>query len=110
MQPDTEHPPDEYDSPWKTILEQYLPDFLAFFLPVAYDNIDWNHQPEFLDQELARIMPEAKATNRRVDKLVKVWRLDGIEYWLLIHIEIQGDREPDFAGPLGSSQQYRLPI
>ncbi|MBF0604970.1 MAG: hypothetical protein HQL07_14910 [Nitrospirae bacterium] len=29
-------PNDEFDIPWKDILEGYFPEFLAFFLPVAY--------------------------------------------------------------------------
>ncbi|MBF0110424.1 MAG: DUF4351 domain-containing protein [Magnetococcales bacterium] len=32
-----------------------------------------------------------------MDKLVKVWRRDGLEFWVLIHIEIQGDRKANFA-------------
>src|SRR5207249_824348 len=31
------------------------------------------------------------------DKLVKVWKRDGADLWLLIHIEVQGTVEPDFA-------------
>jgi hypothetical protein len=25
--------PDDYDSPWKTALERYFPEFMAFFFP-----------------------------------------------------------------------------
>src|SRR5439155_13356893 len=31
------------------------------------------------------------------DKLVKVWRNDGEEAWVLIHIEVQSQRETEFA-------------
>jgi flagellar biosynthesis/type III secretory pathway protein FliH len=31
-----------------------------------------------------------------VDKLAKVWRNDGQEQWVLLHIEVQSDREPNF--------------
>ncbi len=24
----------DYDSPWKNVLEHYLPDFMAFFFPI----------------------------------------------------------------------------
>lgn len=34
---------------------------------------------------------------RRVDKLVSVYLLGGVETWILIHIEIQGQREEEFA-------------
>ncbi|MBF0174813.1 MAG: hypothetical protein HQL83_15450 [Magnetococcales bacterium] len=87
---------DEFDVPWKDILEACFPEFLAFFLPVAYDGIDWNRGFEFLDKELSRITRESHIGDRRMDKLVKVWRRDGVELWVLIHIEIQGDRKPNF--------------
>lgn len=38
----------DYDSPWKEIIEQFFPAFVAFFLPVAYSEIDWNTPYEFL--------------------------------------------------------------
>jgi hypothetical protein len=31
-----------------------------------------------------------------VDKLVKVYTRDGVEKWMLLHIEVQGKNEPDF--------------
>jgi hypothetical protein len=30
------------DTPWKQILECYLPQFMAFFFPAAYSEIDWS--------------------------------------------------------------------
>jgi hypothetical protein len=33
---------------------------------------------------------------RYVDKLVKVWTVDGGECWVLIHVEVQTTRDPDF--------------
>ena len=100
------HQNDEFDTPWKEILEAYFKDFLAFFLPVAHDNIDWQRGHEFLDQELARISREAKTGNRRMDKLVKVWQRNGVERWVLIHVEIEGDREPNYAVRM-YTYQYR---
>ncbi|MBF0262472.1 MAG: DUF4351 domain-containing protein, partial [Magnetococcales bacterium] len=57
----------------------------------------WELGFEFLDKELSRIAREARIGDRRMDKLVKVWRRDGAELWVLIHIEIQGDRKSNFA-------------
>ncbi|MEO5326732.1 MAG: DUF4351 domain-containing protein [Magnetococcus sp. THC-1_WYH] len=88
---------DEFDTPWKEVLRLYFRDFLAFFLPQAHDGIDWGRGFEFLDKELARITREAEMGDRRMDKLVKVWRRDGVALWVLIHIEIQGDRKTNFA-------------
>ncbi|MBF0610107.1 MAG: DUF4351 domain-containing protein [Magnetococcales bacterium] len=98
--------PNEYDSPWKEIVKSYFIDFISFFLPEAYDGIDWRHQPEFLDKELDRITREAKAKNRRVDLLVKVWLVTGDELWMLIHVEIQGDRDGTFPERMYTGQ-YR---
>ena len=30
----------EYDSPWKEALDVYFPEFMAFFFPDAYQEID----------------------------------------------------------------------
>ncbi|MBF0628247.1 MAG: DUF4351 domain-containing protein [Magnetococcales bacterium] len=103
---ESQNQPTEYDSPWKEILKTYFKDFLAFFLPEAHDNIDWRHPCEFLDKELDRITREAESGNRRVDLLVKVWLPDGDELWVLIHVEVQGSRDPDFAERMFTCQ-YR---
>ncbi|NEO01472.1 MAG: hypothetical protein F6K50_40605, partial [Moorea sp. SIO3I7] len=34
---------------------------------------------------------------READKLVKVWRTDGQETWVLIHVEVQSQYESVFA-------------
>ena len=65
---------DEYDSPWKEAIEQFLPDFLAFFFPEAAAGIDWTKGYEFLDKEFQKIVRQALTKQRRVDKLVKVWK------------------------------------
>lgn len=52
---------------------------------------------EFLDKELQKITADAEIGRRAVDKLVKVWLKSGSELWVLIHIEIQGQRESGFA-------------
>ncbi|HIJ82698.1 MAG: putative transposase YdaD [Magnetococcales bacterium] len=112
---DNQSQPTEYDSPWKEILKAYFKDFLEFFLPEAHDGIDWQRDPEFLDKELDRITKEAKAINRRVDLLVKVWLINGDELWVLIHVEIQGNRDPEFAERMYTCQHraydlHRKPV
>ncbi|MBF0145421.1 MAG: cytosolic protein [Magnetococcales bacterium] len=96
MEQEEIHSNDEFDVPWKEIIESYFPDLLLFFLPVAHDGIDWERGFEFLDKELSRITRESLIGDRRMDKLVKVWRRDGVDLWVLIHIEIQGDRKKNF--------------
>ena len=86
-----------YDSPWKEALERYFKDFMAFFFPTAHAGIEWTRGYEFLDKELQRVVRDAELGRRLVDKLVRVWRLEGEEAWVLIHIEVQGQVEEGFA-------------
>src|SRR6266536_2257559 len=88
---------DDYDSPWKDILERYLADFLAFFFPQAHTEIDWAVGYTFLDKELQAVMRDAELGRRLADKLIQVWLRDGAETWVLIHIEVQSQEETDFA-------------
>jgi hypothetical protein len=50
-----------------------------------------------LDKELQQLLPRAAQGRRTVDKLVKVWRPDGAEAWVLVHIEVQTRRQRGFA-------------
>jgi hypothetical protein len=86
-----------YDGPWKETMDRWLEAFLAFFFPHAHGAIDWGRGWESLDSELRQVTGDAELGERRADKLVKVWRRDGEETWLLIHIEVQSQHETDFA-------------
>jgi hypothetical protein len=88
---------DEFDSPWKDIVEAYFQDFMLFFFPHIYDDIDWSKGYEFLDQELQQVVRDAELGKRMADKLVKVWKLSGEETWVLVHIEIQSQEESKFS-------------
>jgi hypothetical protein len=88
---------DDYDSAWKEVLEVYFEAFLAFFFPEAHAGIDWTRGHEFLDEELQHVAREAELGRRIVDKLVRVCRVDGEESWVLVHIEVQGQRDARFA-------------
>jgi hypothetical protein len=87
----------DYDSPWKEIIEQFFPEFIAFFFPDVYDDIDWERGYEFLDKELQKVVRDSETGRRRVDKLVKVWQKSGDETWIAIHVEVQGRRERRFS-------------
>jgi hypothetical protein len=50
------NPQTEYDSPWKEILQLYFQDFMLFFFPQAYVEIDWTREPIFLDKEFLSSM------------------------------------------------------
>ena len=45
-------PTTNYDNPWKQALSLYFPNFIAFFFPQIYAEIDWTKPYEFLDKEL----------------------------------------------------------
>ncbi len=86
----------DFDSPWKEALEYFLAPFLAFFFPQVHEGINWSKGYESLDKELHQIARAARSRKGLADKLFKVWRLNGEETWLLIHIEVQGEPEEEF--------------
>jgi hypothetical protein len=86
----------DFDSPWKEALERYFAAFMAFFFPKIHAAIDWSRNFEMLDTELQKVIGDAESGRRHVDKLVKVWRKDGVEVWVLIHIEVQSQQEQGF--------------
>ncbi len=54
---------------------------------------------EYLDKELEQLFPPDgdHYAPRYVDKLVKVYTLSGVEQWFLVHVEVQGYKDNDFA-------------
>jgi len=50
-----------------------------------------------LNKELKQVTKDAKVGRRYADTLVKVYRINGEETWLYLHIEIQSRSERDFA-------------
>lgn len=86
----------DFDSPWKEIIEAYFPQAMYFFFPETYALIDWERPYEFLDKEFQQIAREAEQGKRYADQLVKVWQTQGEELWLLIHVEIQAQKEDNF--------------
>jgi len=86
----------EFDSPWKESLEIFLEPFLQFFFPDVHADLDWSRGYESLDKELQQILREGELGQRLADKLFKVWPNDGVELWLLIHVEIQNQPDERF--------------
>jgi len=87
----------DFDNPWKEALFFRFEAFMSFFFPNAHAAIKWSRKPVFLESELRVISKKAKTGMRRADALVKVYLKDGREQWVLIHIEIQSQRDPKFA-------------
>lgn len=88
---------DDYDTPWKEVVTHHFPEFMAFYFPQAHAAIDWSRPHAFLDQEFAALSRDAELGRRLLDKLVSVHTHDGGERWLLVHLELQGWRDRDFA-------------
>jgi len=88
---------DAYDTPWKTMIEDYFQPLLALLFPQIHDALDWSKPYEFLDKDLEAIAPGHETGDKRVDKLVKVYTRDGGQVWILIHIEVQISRDGTFA-------------
>ncbi len=78
---------------WKTVIEEVFADLLRFIYPDADQKYDMDHGFEFLEKELAELhmVPDEEKDSRFADKLVKVYRRDGVEQRVLLHVEAQGD-------------------
>jgi hypothetical protein len=106
---------DEYDSPWKEVLENAFPEFMAFYFPEADRQIDWSQGHEFLNTELRQVVRDAELGKRFADTLVQLSLKDGGQRWVYVHVEIQGDRDGDFAERMFTYHyrlydRYRCPI
>lgn len=108
MTSDTDTNVPDYDAYWKEIVTVLFEDCVRFFLPEVWEQVDFDHPPEFLEQELHKLISdESKQGKIYNDKLAKVRLKDGSERWLLIHIEVQSYREKDFAARM-FSYFYRI--
>lgn len=84
---------------WKGMIEEVIEDLLLFVDPDIGKELDLDKGFVFLDKELAEVYPdrEKPANTRVVDKLVKIFLRNGQERWMLLHVEVQGSNEKEFA-------------
>lgn len=85
------------DMVWKSAIENYFEEFMQFFAPDISQDIDFSKEYINLDKELAKIAPRSKQKHRRCDELLKVTMKNGEEEYVLIHIEVQGYEDKEFA-------------
>jgi hypothetical protein len=85
------------DQVWKAAFRLLMPQFVEFFFPQYYGEVDWTKGVEFLDKELNRLLAKAKLKNRIADVLVKLHLINGETIWVLLHVEVQGYVEAEFA-------------
>ena len=100
------------DSTWKEAINKYFQSFVELFWPEIYDEIDWSKGYELLEQEFHLMHQYQLKDKRIIDKLIKVFRHDGKEAWVVILLEIQGQLDPDFAERvfIYFYKKYRVPI
>ena len=99
--------PDDYDSPWKDIIEHAFPEFMAFYFPQIHPQIDWEEGYEFKNTELRQVVRDAELGKRFADALVRVTHTNGEQRWVYIHVEVQGQRDASFAKRM-FTYNYRL--
>ena len=98
---------DDYDSPWKEVLEHAFPEFMAFYFPDAHRQIDWVRGHDFHDTELRQVVRDAELGRRYADILARVTLWGGQQRWVYVHVEVQGQADSDFARRM-FTYNYRL--
>ena len=102
------------DTLWKGIIEDLFQELIAFFFPQEFDQFDFS-EVIFLDKELEKLFPQSVDKKRIVDKLIQVKLINGEKQWILIHIEIQGYKDPKFQNRMfryfyGIFHRYDRPV
>lgn len=87
----------DYDGLWKKLIYELFEEFILFFAEDLYEKIDFQRDPEFLQQELFQEIMEDKKGKQVADQIVKVFLKSGEEKWVLIHVEVQGSPDVDFS-------------
>lgn len=70
---------------------------MDFFFPELGAQIDWTKRPRFRDKELAGINLGGKPDGLVADKLVEVALRNGRAQWVLVHVEVQAQRDATLA-------------
>ncbi|MSU31080.1 MAG: hypothetical protein EXS25_00165 [Pedosphaera sp.] len=89
-------PPIQFDGAWKSTLEEFFEPFMDLCFPSIANIINWAQPIEWLDTEFQKITHNADQGLQRVDKIVKVALKDQRQRGILIHLEIQCQKETNF--------------
>ena len=84
-----------HDQLFKQVLEAFLPDFLSLFDPTTAARLDPLTPPIFRNAEVFTDIPQGE--RRIADIVAEVRTLDGNPELVIVHVEIQREREPDFS-------------
>lgn len=64
----------DQDSPWKSAIEVFFQPCMQLLFPKVASQLDWWHEPVFMDKELQKLTSDSSDSRRHVDKLVRVYR------------------------------------
>ncbi len=84
------------DMAWKEVITLYFSDFIEFFWPEVYKDIDWTKKEIALDKELLSLGNGPTTSSKYVDKLFQVFLNNGQAQWILLHIEVQHTKDVHF--------------
>lgn len=82
-----------YDSQWKAAITALSRPFMDLFFPQISAEIDWTRGWEPLDKDLRPDRTDDVVGVREPDLIFRVYRLDGQESWVAIHIEFQSHKQ-----------------
>lgn len=84
----------DYDPHWKRGITDFFRPFLELFFPHIAADVDWGRGWESLDKELLPENADDEVGRRDADLLFRVYRSNGEESWVLIHVEVQSQNLP----------------
>jgi hypothetical protein len=82
---------------WKAVFRVFICEFVQFYFPDKYEEVNWSRGVEFLNKELQKIQGKSKGKDRVADVLVRLYLKSGDSIWVLLHIEVQGYVDKVFA-------------
>lgn len=92
-----------HDQLFKELLRAFFGEFLDLFFPEVAARLDFT-RVTFLDKEVFTDVPEGH--RRELDVVGQVYTLDGVPELILLHIEVQAQREREF--PYRMFEYYAL--
>lgn len=85
------------DNVWKEALDDLLEQFIELLFENYHKLIDWTKGYTRLDKEMIEISEEGGFSKQSADKLYRVYFKTGDELLVLLHVEIQGYVDKQFA-------------
>ncbi|TDQ39464.1 hypothetical protein [Thiopseudomonas denitrificans] len=61
----------DHDSPWKSAIEVFFQPCMELLFPYVASQLDWHHEPVFMDKELQKLTSDSSDSRRHVDKLIR---------------------------------------